>query len=52
VPFLAATLLYLNNRVTWKNDVPHNSGMVNLLLVVILGLFLVIGVQEMINAIG
>ena len=25
VPFLAATLLYLNNRVKWTEPVPHNS---------------------------
>ncbi len=25
VPFVAATLLYLNNRVKWTEPVPHNS---------------------------
>ena len=32
VPFLAATLLYLNNRVKWTADVPHNAWYTNLLL--------------------
>jgi Mn2+/Fe2+ NRAMP family transporter len=50
VPFLAATLLYLNNRVRWTAAVPHNSWTTNLLLIVILALFAVVGVQEIINA--
>jgi Mn2+/Fe2+ NRAMP family transporter len=51
VPFLAATLLYLNNRVSWTGAVPHNRWATNLLLVVILALFLVVGGQEVLNAI-
>jgi Mn2+/Fe2+ NRAMP family transporter len=50
VPFLAATLLYLNNRVKWSEPVPHNSWITNLLLVAILALFAVVGAQEVINA--
>jgi Mn2+/Fe2+ NRAMP family transporter len=50
VPFLAATLLYLNNRVKWSEAVPHNSWITNLLLVAILALFAVVGAQEVINA--
>jgi Mn2+/Fe2+ NRAMP family transporter len=50
VPFLAATLLYLNNRVAWREAVPHNSWITNLLLVSILALFAVVGAQEVINA--
>ena len=46
VPFLAATLLYLNNRVAWSEPVPRNHWTTNLLLVVILALFLFVGVQE------
>ena len=46
VPFLAATLLYLNNRVKWTEPVPHNSWITNLLLVAILALFAVVGAQE------
>jgi Mn2+/Fe2+ NRAMP family transporter len=51
VPFLAATLLYLNNRVAWKNGVPHNNWMTNALLIVILVMFVVVGAQEILNAI-
>jgi len=50
VPFLAATLLYLNNRVAWSEDVPHNGWMTNLLLAGILLLFVVVGGQEVMNA--
>jgi hypothetical protein len=50
VPFLAATLLYLNNRVRWTAPVPHNHWTTNALLVTILALFIVVGVQEILNA--
>jgi Mn2+/Fe2+ NRAMP family transporter len=46
VPFVAATLLYLNNRVPWTGPVPKNSWITNLLLVTILVLFAVVGFQE------
>jgi Mn2+/Fe2+ NRAMP family transporter len=46
VPFVAATLLYLNNRVPWTGPVPKNSLVTNLLLVAILVLFAVVGFQE------
>ena len=46
VPFVAATLLYLNNRVPWTGPVPKNSWITNLLLVAILVLFAVVGLQE------
>ena len=52
VPFLAATLLYLNNRVRWTGAVPKNGWLTNGLLVVILGLFVVIWVDEIRRAIG
>jgi Mn2+/Fe2+ NRAMP family transporter len=50
VPFLAATLLYLNNRVPWTTAVPKNHWITNVILVGILILFLVVGAQEAINA--
>jgi Mn2+/Fe2+ NRAMP family transporter len=50
VPFLAATLLYLNNRVAWTEPVPKNSLITNLLLVAILALFVVVGAQEALGA--
>ena len=46
VPFVAATLLYLNNRVKWTEPVPHNSMITNLLLTAILVLFAIVGYQE------
>ena len=46
VPFVAATLLYLNNRVNWTSPVPKNSLTTNLLLVTILVLFAIVGAQE------
>ncbi len=51
VPFLAATLLYLNNRVTWRSPVPHNNLATNALLVVILLLFAIVGADEAMRAI-
>lgn len=50
VPFLAATLLYLNNKVAWTEPVPKNSWATNLLLVAILALFIVVGAQEAMGA--
>jgi Mn2+/Fe2+ NRAMP family transporter len=50
VPFVAATLLYLNNKVAWTEPVPKNSWIANLLLVGILALFAVVGAQEVMNA--
>jgi Mn2+/Fe2+ NRAMP family transporter len=49
VPFLAATLLYLNNRVAWTAAVPRNHWTTNLVLVAILTLFAIIGAQEVMN---
>jgi Mn2+/Fe2+ NRAMP family transporter len=51
VPFLAATLLYLNNRVRWAAPIPRNHWSTNVLLIVILALFVVVGVQEIANRI-
>jgi Mn2+/Fe2+ NRAMP family transporter len=50
IPFLAGTLLYLNNRVAWKSTVPRNHWATNLLLTAIVVLFAVIGVRELIAA--
>ena len=51
VPFLAGTLLYLNNRVAWADTaVPKNAMTTNLLLVAILVLFLFVGAQEAMGA--
>jgi hypothetical protein len=50
MPFLAATLLYLNNRVRWKRGVARNSRPVNALLVAIFVLFVIVGIREVIAA--
>ncbi len=50
VPFVAATLLYLNTRVAWSEPVPRNSWIANVLLIAILVLFAVVGAQEVMNA--
>jgi Mn2+/Fe2+ NRAMP family transporter len=50
VPFLAATLLYLNNRVNWAAAVPRNHWTTNVILVAILALFAVLGAQEIASA--
>jgi Mn2+/Fe2+ NRAMP family transporter len=50
VPFLAATLLYLNNKVKWTEPVPRNAWYTNLLLCAILLLFAIVGAQEVMNA--
>jgi Mn2+/Fe2+ NRAMP family transporter len=46
VPFLAATLLYLNNRVAWSAPVPKNNLATNALLIIILLLFVIVGGDE------
>lgn len=46
IPFVAATLLYLNNRVDWKSAVPKNHWLTNALLVLILVLFVVVATRE------
>ena len=50
VPFLAATLLYLNNKVAWTEPVPRNHWTTNVMLVAILALFVAVGVQEAMGA--
>ena len=50
IPFLAATLLYLNNRVAWSGTVPRNHWTTNLLLVLIVALFVAVGAREILSA--
>ena len=47
-PFLAATLLYLNNRVPWPANIPRPGFLTNALLVVVLLLFLIVGGIEVV----
>jgi hypothetical protein len=47
IPFLAATLLYLNNfRIPAGSGVPKNSRLTNAVLVFALMLFAVVGASE------
>lgn len=50
IPFLAATLLYMNTRIVWTTPVPRNHWTTNVLLVTILILFVAVGIQEIVNA--
>jgi Mn2+/Fe2+ NRAMP family transporter len=46
IPFVAATLLYLNNRVSWSSKIPHNRRGTNAILICVLLLFLVVATWE------
>jgi hypothetical protein len=50
LPFLAATLLWLDRRASWTSGVPRNSRLTNALLVLILALFVAVGAREVIQA--
>ena len=49
-PFLAATLLYLNNKVPWTSPVRKNSRSTNVLLLMVLAFFAVVAIQDILNA--
>ena len=46
IPFLAATLLYLNNRVPFSKPLRPNRPLTNAVLVLVLLLFLAVGALE------
>ena len=46
IPFLAATLLYLNNRVPWTSTIRRNNTATNAVLILVLLLFLIVGALE------
>ena len=50
IPFLAATLLYLNNRITWNSPLESNGWGANVVMVLILIFFFAVGVTDVINA--
>ena len=52
IPFVAATLLYLNNRVPWSSPVRRNGLASNILLIAVLVLFLVVGGIEIAGLLG
>ncbi len=47
IPFLAATLLYMNNRVRWHSPVKRNGWLANLVLTLVLVFFVVVAVLEL-----
>jgi Mn2+/Fe2+ NRAMP family transporter len=50
IPFLAATLLYMNNRVAWASPVKRNGWGSNVVLVLILVFFATIGIRDILSA--
>ncbi len=50
IPFLAATLLFMNSRIQWRTAVPRNHWTTNLLLCIILALVVAVGAREIANA--
>ena len=50
VPFLAATLLYLNNRVSWASPIRRNGWGANAIMATTLLFFLYLGVRDVLNA--
>jgi len=50
IPFLAATLLYMNNRIPWESGVRKNGVGANIVLSLVLVFFLVVGIQDVWNA--
>ncbi len=47
IPFLAATLLYLNNAVPWPAPIRRNQMLTNSVLVIVLLVFLIVGGLEL-----
>lgn len=50
IPFLAATLLYMNNRVPWKPGVKKNGWGSNLVLGLVLVFFVLVGIRDILSA--
>ena len=50
IPFLAATLLYLNNRIKWDSPLKRNGWGANVVLVLVLVFFLIIGLRDVVGA--
>lgn len=46
IPFLAATLIYLNNCVLWSAPIRRNTAATNAALVLVLVIFLIVGALE------
>ncbi len=48
IPFLAATLLYLNNRVKWDSPLKRNGWGANVVLVLVLVFFVVVAARDIV----
>lgn len=46
IPFLAGTLLYLNNRIAWRSALAHNRRTTNAVLILVLLVFLAVAAWE------
>jgi len=51
IPFLAATLLYLNNRVPWPGSIRQNNAVTNAVLAIVLLLFVIVAGSEIYRAV-
>jgi Mn2+/Fe2+ NRAMP family transporter len=51
IPFLAATLLYLNNRVDWESPVKKNGWGANTVLMLVLAFFVLVAVRDIAAAV-
>lgn len=52
IPFLAATLLYMNNRVQWSSPVKKNGLAANIVMVLVLAFFATVGIRDIVAAFG
>ena len=46
IPFLAGTLLYLNNRIAWRSALAHNRWTTNAVLILVLLVFMAVAAWE------
>ena len=49
IPFLAITLLYLNNKITWDSPIQRNGWGANFVLVLVLVFFLAVGMRDVVG---
>ena len=52
IPFLAATLLYMNNRVGWASPVRKNGWAANIVMVLVLAFFATVGIRDILGMFG
>ncbi|HXV60483.1 MAG TPA: Nramp family divalent metal transporter [Vicinamibacteria bacterium] len=52
LPFLAATLLWLDRKINWPAKVPRNGRLGNALLLLLLAVFALVGFREIVTALS